>query len=346
MSNILTISKVNMSINHRLILNNVSLNLKQGELGALIGPSGSGKSTLLKVIAGLENINSGNIFLNGKDITNLSADKRKIGLVFQDYALFSHLTARENVLIGLTKNQIDYDFFNKLLALLKLEDLLERYPHQISGGQQQRVAIFRSLIRKPELILLDEPFSGLDAHLKEAMASEFRTLFKELNINAILVTHDQKEAFNFSDSIGILFNGKLEQWDSPFNLYHSPNNKNIANFIGDTKFIHAKVCNQQLSTILGNFISSSKLVDGDAELMIRPDDVIPLESNKLDTCTPGEKMILTGNIIEVNFLGAHYLYTIELENKEVIKAISPSHQRHDLNSNVKFYIEMDKVIAF
>lgn len=329
------------------IIKNLSLEIKEGELASLLGPSGCGKTTLLRTLAGLETHQSGTCSIGEKNIFQLPAHKRNIGLVFQDYALFPHLTVKENILIGLSRNDYSQDLYQKLIQMVKIDSLESRYPHQISGGQQQRVAIVRSLVRAPDLILLDEPFSGLDAHLREEMSNELRSLFKDLNISAILVTHDQKEAFSFSDKIGVMMNGELKQWSTPFDLYHEPKLRAVAEFIGETSFINIqKDASGKLQSAFEHFsIQNTFLSEG--FLMVRPDDIVLLndEETKIE-CIPAGTVILKATLVHSEFRGPTSLHTIKLKSGELIKALSPSHQHFSLNKEINFYVSMDRQIIF
>ena len=209
---------------------NINMAVGNGEIVALLGESGSGKTTLLRIIAGFEVPDSGSIKLNSQDITYKKPEKRNIGMIFQDYALFPHLTVFENIKFGIhhsNKAQIQREV-ETLIALLKIEDLQKRYPHQISGGQQQRVAIARSLAAKPELLMLDEPFSNLDKSLKDSVRKEIRSLLKITNTNAIFVTHDIEDAIAVADKIVVLKDGEILQQASYFDLYFHPVNVYVA----------------------------------------------------------------------------------------------------------------------
>lgn len=329
------------------VIKNLSLEIKEGELASLLGPSGCGKTTLLRTLAGLETHQSGTCFIGAKNIFQLSAHKRNIGLVFQDYALFPHLSVRENILIGLSKKDFSQDLYLKLIHMVKIEELQDRFPHQLSGGQQQRVAIVRSLVRSPDLILLDEPFSGLDAHLREEMSNELRMLFKELNTSALLVTHDQKEAFSFSDKIGVMMNGELKQWSTPFDLYHEPKLRSVAEFIGETSFINIqKDASGKLISAFEQFPIQNTLIS-EGFLMVRPDDIVLLneEETKIE-CIPQGTVLLKATLVHSEFRGPTSLHTIRLKTGELIKALSPSHQHFFPNKEINFYVSMDRQIIF
>jgi sulfate transport system ATP-binding protein len=229
-------SGVTKSFGDRLVLDDISDVVGEGELTALLGPSGSGKSTLLKIIAGLTPLDSGRISLGGKDVTNAPARNRHIGFCFQDYAPFRHLTLAQNVAYGLKVQRVAKTQrrtqVNDLLEMVKLSDFANRYPHQLSGGQRQRMALARALAIKPEVLLLDEPFAALDAQVRGELRSWVRSLQKELGITTILVTHDQNEAMEVSDRLVIMSNGKIEQAGRPSFVYDHPATDFVASFLG------------------------------------------------------------------------------------------------------------------
>lgn len=348
MNQIFSVENLHVKLKNQNIENSVlcgvDFQLEEGKLASLLGPSGCGKSTLLRTLVGLEDLDQGNITYGDTDLVKLKPHKRNIGLVFQDYALFPHLTAKENILLGIKEKHQDHELLKKLIQMVKIFDLLDRYPHELSGGQQQRVAIVRTLIRSPRLVLLDEPFSGLDSNLKEEMAREMRLLFKELKTTAILVTHDQKEAFSFSDYIGIMQNGKIVQWSKSFDLYHEPENRFVATFIGETSFIKAKkISEYRFQSALGEFEISKTINENIVDLMVRPDDIHlnakshPLAPNEISS---------EGIILDRDFRGATCLYLIQLSSGETIKALVPSHQSFEIQQKVYFHVDMDRYIVF
>ena len=221
--------------NSTRVINNLSFSVERGQLISFVGESGSGKSTFLKCLSGLEKINSGHISLNGNMINGngvfVKPQKRKIGYVFQDYPLFPHLNIKENILFNLDQKYIKN--FTKIINLTNLEKLLERYPHEISGGEQQRACIARSILREPDLLLLDEPFSNLDANIKYSIRDEICKIIRESNITTILVTHDINDALNISDKILIFKAGIVQQFSSPETMYCEPANCYCAEVLGD-----------------------------------------------------------------------------------------------------------------
>lgn len=223
------------------VVQDLDLHLNAGDIGCLLGPSGCGKTTTLRAIAGFEPVLAGQIELGGEVISRpgftLAPEKRRIGMVFQDYALFPHLSVADNVGFGIRKHPQRERLVRELLELVKLDHLAARHPHELSGGQQQRVALARALAPEPLLLLLDEPFSNLDVELRRSLSQEVREILKARGTSAILVTHDQEEAFAVCDHIGVFKEGHLEQWDTPYNLYHEPLTPFVASFVGQGYFI-------------------------------------------------------------------------------------------------------------
>ncbi|MBO6752782.1 MAG: ABC transporter ATP-binding protein, partial [Spongiibacter sp.] len=267
------------------VVSDVRFHVNQGDICSLLGPSGCGKTTILRAIAGFQPLHRGKILLNDRCLSEpglqLTPEQRNIGMVFQDYALFPHLNVFDNIRFGLSKLSAakQREQVRRMLSLVRLDGIEERFPHELSGGQQQRIALARALAPSPQLLLMDEPFSNLDAELRKQLSVEVRDILKELGISAILVTHDQHEAFAFSDHVGLLYHGKLQQWDTPFNLYHEPANRIVADFIGEGCFLpgmigdESNTVNTELGPLMGNRAypwPSGTPVD----VLLRPDDVV------------------------------------------------------------------------
>ncbi|PCJ39511.1 MAG: hypothetical protein COA71_13725 [SAR86 cluster bacterium] len=238
MSNLLNVKQISCRYDDKVIIPELSFSVKQGQIVSLLGPSGCGKTTALRAIAGFEPVYSGEIELAGRVLSTpsdtLVPEKRKVGMVFQDYALFPHLNVNDNIAFGIqdTDKTERANKVAELLDMIKLQDYANYYPHQLSGGQQQRVALARALAPSPVILLLDEPFSNLDTELRRSLSLEVRDILKQNDITAILVTHDQTEAFAVADEIGILNEGVLQQWGEPQTLHQQPANDFVAKFMG------------------------------------------------------------------------------------------------------------------
>jgi iron(III) transport system ATP-binding protein len=263
-------------------------------------------------------------------------------MVFQDYALFPHLSVKENIRFGLRKqnDREQNGTVKRLLELVRLEGVAHRYPHELSGGQQQRVALARALAPSPDLLLLDEPFSNLDTELRKRLSLEVRDILKELRISAILVTHDQQEAFAFSDHIGLLHGGKLQQWDIPFNLYHEPCNRSVADFIGEGCFLPGVIGSEtntvttEFGTLMGN--RAYRWPPGTpVEILLRPDDIVLSDFGGI-----------TATVVEKVFSGSATLYTLSLPTGSRVEALLPSHRNYAINETVQINTEADHLIAF
>tara|TARA_R110001592_G_scaffold219123_1_gene473235 strand:+ start:14601 stop:15728 length:1128 start_codon:yes stop_codon:yes gene_type:complete len=325
------------------VVSELDINLRMGDIGCLLGPSGCGKTTILRAIAGFEPITAGEILLDGERLSSpfkrTPPEQRRIGMVFQDYALFPHLTVQDNVAFGINRHPRRKRIVEELLDLVKLSQLGKRYPHELSGGQQQRVALARALAPDPKLLLLDEPFSNLDGELRRRLSGEVREILKQRGTSALLVTHDQNEAFAVSDHVGVLREGRLQQWDSPFNLYHEPATPFVASFIGQGYFIRGQLISPdtvqtELGVIQGN--RAYKLQVGSAvDVLLRPDDIVLQENSDL-------KAIIIGK----TFLGATTLYRLQLPTGSILEAIFPSHDDHPPGQTVGIRIAADHLVIF
>ena len=325
------------------VVEDLSIHLRAGDIGCLLGPSGCGKTTTLRSIAGFEPVNAGEIRLDGQVISSptrsVPPEQRRIGMVFQDYALFPHLTVAQNVAFGINKHPNRQRIVAELLELVNLGKLGQRYPHELSGGQQQRVALARALAPEPRLLLLDEPFSNLDGELRRRLSGEVRDILKARGISAMLVTHDQSEAFAVCDQVGVLREGHLQQWDTPYNLYHEPATPFVASFIGQGYFIRGQLLTPdtvqtELGVIRGN--RAYQLPTGSAvDVLLRPDDIVGRDDSAL-TAT------ITGKV----FLGASTLYRLELPTGSVLEAIFPSHDDHPLGEVLGIEVSADHLVVF
>jgi iron(III) transport system ATP-binding protein len=315
---------------HQVVVD-LSFSLARGAIGCLLGPSGCGKTTVLRCIAGFENVHGGEIRLAGRTVSGpgvmVPPEKRRIGMVFQDYALFPHLTVAANIAFGLHSDPGRAARVRELAEMVGLSAALEKYPHEISGGQQQRVALARALAPRPELLLLDEPFSNLDVDLRERLSLEVRDIIKASGATVVLVTHDQQEAFAMADEIGILQDGRIQQWDTPYNLYHRPANRFVADFVGQGVFLPADEV-QQLGAL------SSGVREG-LEVLLRPDDVVH------DDAAPTQ-----AEVVHKAFRGAEILYTLRLASGRKVLALVPSHHNHALGEKIGIRLDVDHVVAF
>ena len=339
---------------HRAALDGVTVQLARGDIGALIGPSGCGKTTLLRAVAGLERLQSGSVVLGDQTVSGPSVhvwpEARRVGMVFQDYALFPHLSVAKNIAFGLhhqpkaeVKNRVE-----QLLELVGLANKAQSMPHELSGGQQQRVALARALAPRPRLLLLDEPFSNLDVELRERLAHEVRGILKAENTTALLVTHDQMEAFAIADQIGVMHKGKLHQWADAYTLYHRPATRFVADFIGHGVFLPATIelhpedgtVHKHVVTPLGELhdIDPALLQDlalGDCDLLLRADDIVHDDSAAVQA-----------KIVRKTFRGNEFLYTLQLQSGHTVMAHVPSHHNHSLGEAIGIKAEVDHVVTF
>lgn len=310
----LQVSNVHSSYQDNAVLKGLDLTVEKGEIVALLGPSGCGKTTLLRAIAGLQSISAGEIRINGKAVVSdkefIASEKRGIGMIFQDYALFPHLTVAENILFGvkLADKANKAAKLDNMLALVKLDGLGGRYPHELSGGQQQRVSIARALAYEPEVLLLDEPFSNIDAKVRREMMLEIRNILKSHNISAVFVTHSKDEAFVFADKLALFNQGQIVQCGDAERLYLRPQDKYVADFLGASNYLEATViAGKRVSTLIGDIDSEQQLkaaIGSDVELLLRPQQLQIARSESG-----------TGEVIERRFLGSVCQYLVNIGNK-------------------------------
>jgi len=343
---------IDLAFGTHQIVQKLSFSLEKGQIGCLLGPSGCGKTTVLRCIAGFERVAAGEIRLGGEVVStirdHLAPERRRIGMVFQDYALFPHLSVADNIAFGLRKEDsaARNARVTALLKLVGLSDQGRKYPHEMSGGQQQRVALARALAPRPSLLLLDEPFSNLDVELRERLSHEVRDIIKAAETTAILVTHDQHEAFAVADEIGIMHQGRIQQWDTPYNLYHEPANRFVADFIGQGVFIEGHMLDERRVQIeLGILDSHSPLVCGEnsrtcrldrsVDVLLRPDDVVH------DDASP-----LKAEVLHKAFRGADILYTLRLSSGARVLSLVPSHHNHAIGERIGIRLDADHVITF
>jgi len=300
------------------VLRGVSLRLARGELACLLGPSGCGKTTLLRLVAGFESPASGSIEVQGELLSDagrvVPPERRRMGMVFQDFALFPHLDVADNVAFGLAHLPATQRAHRvqTLLALVDMAGAGSRFPHQLSGGQQQRVALARALAPQPALVLLDEPFSGLDESLREHLASEVRAILVREGSTALMVTHDQHEAFALADAVGVMNDGRIEQWGSAEALYHEPATRFVAEFVGEGALLPGRAAPDGVHTALGLLGACGKFPhDSPVEVLLRPDDLT------IDSRSPYRAVVEAAA-----FRGAHTLHRLCLDSGQRVFALA------------------------
>ena len=303
----ITFKNINKSFGSLHVLKGINLEVEKGELLTLLGPSGCGKSTLLRCLAGLEEVQEGQIFLEDQDITNLDARLRQIGMVFQQYSLFPNMTVEQNLAFGLKIQKLSKEEMKeeitKALKMIGMEDKRNSYPNQLSGGQQQRVALARAIVTKPKVLLLDEPLSAIDAKLRKNLQIEIRRIQKELNITTIFVTHDQDEAMIMSDRICLLNEGEIEQLGKPIDIYTEPKTKFAAGFIGNYNVLDPSAF---------SWLTGVKLDDEDS-VAIRP-ETIAISREKPNRANAYEWQ---GTILESRSRGNVLRYTIDVNGIQI-----------------------------
>lgn len=345
MTDHLKLENVRVDLAGENIVRQISFHLESGQIGSLLGPSGCGKTTLLRTIAGFERPVGGSIHIRDRLVSDkdlvVPPEQRHIGMVFQDLALFPHLDIRGNVEFGIRHLSASerVSRVDELLALVDLSGYRNNYPHELSGGQQQRVALIRAMAPRPEVLLLDEPFSGQDTELREQLARQVSKILKQDGITALLVTHDQYEAFAFADVVGVINQGELHQWDHPFNLYHKPADRFVADFIGLGVFVPARVIGDsnietEFGVIYGE-MTETLPAGSEIDALVRPDDI------QHDDLSP--KM---ATIIAKSFRGADHLYTLELPGETQVLCLAPSHHNHHIGEKIGITLELDHLVVF
>lgn len=343
---LLNISEVSASHQQLTVLDNINLQITNRDIVGLLGPSGCGKTTLLRAIAGLHDIDEGKIEINNQTVCSpkktITPEKRNVGMMFQDLALFPHLTTWENVIFGIRKQSKQYikQQARHVMELVEIaNEHFHKYPHELSGGQQQRVALARALAPKPSMLLLDEPFSSLDPDLRDQLASQVRKILKQEQMTAMLVTHDQHEAFTMSDWIGVMNQGKIIQFDTPYNIYHQPTSRFVADFVGLGSLIPATIAGPDcIETEFGTMhgMIDSKFSRGDVvDLLVRPDDIPHDDSSRV-----------TATVEEKRFLGAEFLYTLRLPTGHHVLCYAPSHHDHEIGKPLGIRLDLEHLVLF
>lgn len=339
----LELSGVEKAYDDKPVLGGVSLTIEDGELACLLGPSGCGKTTALRLLAGFEPLDAGSIRGGNRVLadatTHVPAQARNIGMVFQEHALLPHLTVAQNVALGLrdmTGTERDQRL-DDTLALVGLTAWRDRHPAQLSGGQSQRVALARSLAPRPKALLLDEPFSNLDVTLKEQLLYEVRDILKQAGITTLLVTHDQHEAFALADKVGVINAGTIQQWATPYDLYHRPANRFVAGFVGEGVLLAGQRdtdgrVNTELGVLRGEQVGTDET---EVDVLLRPDDIIH------DDASP-----LCAKVVRKAFRGAQILYTLELDSGARVLSLVPSHHNHRMNEPIGIRLATDHVVVF
>ncbi len=345
MSTLLELKNIRCLYEDRVAVEDLSLHANKGDIICLLGPSGCGKTTVLRAIAGFHPLAEGEILIKGQSVSrkrySLPPEKRHLGMVFQDYALFPHLNVAANVGFGLRSNsgKAKESLINDMLELVGLAGMARRYPHELSGGQQQRVALARALAPQPDLLLMDEPFSNLDVELRERISGEVRDILKKQAITAILVTHNQHEAFALGDRIGVMHEGRLLQWDSSYELYHEPRCRFVANFIGQGVFIDgAMMSPDTVETEIGTH-KGNRAYGWDqgtkVEVLFRPDDIVHDDASQL-----------RASVTHKAFKGAEILYTLELASGNRLLSLFPSHADFAIGDEVGIRVAADHLVVF
>jgi len=349
---VLQLRGVRQSYGNHAVVRDLSLSLARGAIGCLLGPSGCGKTTVLRCIAGFEAIAGGEVHIAGRQVSGanllVAPEDRHIGMVFQDYALFPHLTVADNIGFGVRKlaRAQRESRIADLIAAVGLDGNAARFPHELSGGQQQRVALARALAPEPALLLLDEPFSNLDTDLRERLSLEVRDIIKRSNTTAILVTHDQHEAFAIADEIGIMRGGAIEQWAEAYALYHRPASRFVADFVGQGVFVPGQMLGAgQVRIELGVLDGAighecapdcATCAPGSrVEVLLRPDDIVHDDASAMQA-----------QVLHKAFRGAEILYTLQLASGQKLLALVPSHHNHALGEAIGIRLDVDHVVAF
>lgn len=335
----LTFKNVSFSFGNTRTIDDFFLEVKRGSFTTLLGPSGCGKTTLLKIVSGFLTPDSGSILIDGADCTFVPPEKRQIGMVFQDYALFPHMTVQKNLLYGLeikNKNSKEENFakIHKTARILGIANLLERFPHELSGGQQQRVALGRALVLEPKILLMDEPLSSLDAKLRTQVREELKDVQSQIGITTLYVTHDQEEALSLSDTIAVLKAGKLQQVGTPRQIYFEPANDFVADAVGRANFIKL--------TDLNEFEIDNPSLKEAKTLTVRPEWFFKINAGEKET---KNCLTVSGTVVSTAFLGQTTRYRIRLNNEtsQILTADLPT-EDEDLPSGQKITLKIEKYL--
>ena len=340
----LDIRNVHKSFGKKVVLNGINVFIKDGEFVTLLGPSGCGKTTLLRIIAGFEKADEGEVVLSGKVISNRSPSKRPINTVFQSYALFPHLNIFNNIAFGLKSHKVPKDEIerrvNKMMEIVNITDLAKEMPATLSGGQKQRVALARALVNEPDILLLDEPLSALDANLRKKLQVELRELQRKTDTTFILVTHDQDEAIAVSDRILVMYKGQIIQDGSPEDIYEHPVNRFVATFIGEANILECERVSEKLAkTNFGNLVLEKDPTWEKGGIAIRMEDI--------HVCTPNESFaenVFPAKILERIFRGDYWELIAELPGGDgceslKLRVMTDPDEIYNPGDQVNLYIE-------
>ena len=351
-NNFFEIKNVDFKVGNKVKVKNVSFSIeKEGDIICLLGPSGIGKTTILRTIAGLEKIDKGSIKLDGKTLSsekiNIEPENRNVSLAFQENSLFPHYTVKKNILLGSERNKGNKKKqlnIQELIDLLDISQILNKYPHEISAGEAQRASLARSLITKPDLLLLDEPLSNVDQSFKEEIQEKLKKILTNLKITTIIVTHDSYEAFYLGSKCGIILNQELKQFDDPYNVYHLPNSVEVVNFLNRGILIPAEVTSpkslesKDLGTITGNFVKPFP-IGSNVKLLIQPEDL-----------QHDDKSNLKLHVVDRKFRGTNFIYTLRASSNTLISDFVHSHHIHQHEIDEKFGIKrpihIDHIVCF
>ena len=349
--NFLQIENVTFAVGNKSKVNNLSLTIEnEGDIICLLGPSGIGKTTILRTIAGLEKIKSGKIILKNKIISSnkvhVEPENRSVSLSFQDNCLFPHYNVIQNIEFGAAQNKKKKKNLNvnEVIKFLNLDHIKDKFPHQISSGEAQRASLARSLLSKPDLLLLDEPLSNVDQSFKEEIQVKLKQILTELKITTIIVTHDSYEAFYLGSKCGIILDGQLKQYDDPYNVYHFPNSIEVVNFLNRGSLIDAKVTgndsleNSELGTIRGNFVKKQP-IGSLVKLLIQPEDLEHDDQSNLKL-----------EVVARKVRGTNFIYTLKTTNNQLIPVFVHSHHEHQHKIKDKFGVKrpiyIDHLVCF
>ena len=343
--NRLQVKNIDVSYGRIPVVHDVSFALDEGKIGCLLGPSGCGKTTVLRAVAGFEKPKRGEILISDRVVSGprqfLAPEQRQIGMVFQDFALFPHLSVADNIRFGIKSwsNRDQQARVKELLAMIGLPTQGQAFPHQLSGGQQQRVALARAMAPRPSVLLLDEPFSSLDVELREQLAREVRQILKQEKVTTILVTHDQHEAFAMADDICVMHEGRIQQHDTAYNLYHQPANHFVADFIGEGVILPGMVVGSNtVNTELGNIhglVPVGCKPGCQVDVLVRPDDVV--HDDDADE---------SAVVIDRAFRGSDFLYTLRMPSGTEVLSLVPSHHDHEINESIGIHLKFDHLVVF